>query len=144
MKTTAVPLREAIAAMMELLASQRPDLLPAYLDLASNSPAKFAVLELASEQVEANGVGVMSEAAFRLSVGRGQDLLEQRGGVRAAPGGTEGDREGDLRAQVAGPQPDGYLSICDRLESEPGLASLRRAQKARPEGLRLAFEGRIE
>ncbi len=35
--------------MMELVASQRPDLLPIYLDMVSNSPARFAVLELASD-----------------------------------------------------------------------------------------------
>ena len=41
------PLRETVAATMELLASRRPDLLPAYLDMAGTSPARFAVLELA-------------------------------------------------------------------------------------------------
>ncbi len=35
--------------MMELVASQRPDLLPIYLDMVSNSPARFAVLELAKD-----------------------------------------------------------------------------------------------
>ena len=43
------PLRETVAAMIELIASHRPDLLPIYLDMASNSPARFAVLELASD-----------------------------------------------------------------------------------------------
>ena len=43
------PLRDSMAAMMELIASQRPDLLPAYLDMAGNSPARFAILELARD-----------------------------------------------------------------------------------------------
>ena len=43
------PVREALASMMELIARQRPDLLPAYLDMAGNSPARFAVLELARD-----------------------------------------------------------------------------------------------
>ena len=38
-----------MASMMELIASQRPDLLPAYLDMAGNSPARFAILELARD-----------------------------------------------------------------------------------------------
>ena len=49
MTGTMTPLREALAAMLELVASHRPDLLPAYLDMACNSPARFAVLELASD-----------------------------------------------------------------------------------------------
>ncbi len=49
MQSDTTPLREGVAAMMELVASQRPDLLPIYLDMVSNSPARFAVLELASD-----------------------------------------------------------------------------------------------
>ncbi len=49
MRRTITPLREGIASMMELVASQRPDLLPIYLDMIANSPARFAILELASD-----------------------------------------------------------------------------------------------
>ncbi|MEM7352470.1 MAG: hypothetical protein AAF657_16845 [Acidobacteriota bacterium] len=42
-------MRATFVAMMELTARQRPDLLPAYIDMACNSPARFAVLELVSD-----------------------------------------------------------------------------------------------
>ncbi len=35
--------------MLELVASHRPDLLPIYLDMVANSPARAVVLELASD-----------------------------------------------------------------------------------------------
>ncbi len=38
---------DVVAGMLEVLASQRPDLLAAYLDMASHSPLRFALLELA-------------------------------------------------------------------------------------------------
>ncbi len=49
MKRAVNPLREGIADILELVAGQRPDLLPVYLDIVANSPARFAVLELASD-----------------------------------------------------------------------------------------------
>lgn len=49
MKRPMTPLRETVVAMIELIASQRPDLLSIYLDLASNSPARYAVLELVED-----------------------------------------------------------------------------------------------
>ena len=49
MRSVISPIREATVAMMELLASRRPDLLPVCLDMACNSPARFAVLELARD-----------------------------------------------------------------------------------------------
>jgi len=70
-------LRESLAAMIELMVSQRPDLLPAYLDMASNSPVRIAMLELATE-FKLHEPGELYEIA--LKTGADLDRLEKRRG----------------------------------------------------------------
>ncbi len=47
MNGSAMPLVDTVAGILEALASERPDLLSAYLDMASHSPMRFALQELA-------------------------------------------------------------------------------------------------
>ena len=70
-------LRESLAAMIELLASQRPDLLPVYLDMAGNSPVRVAILELVSEFDVREPTG-LCEAALKTRTDL--DRLEKRRG----------------------------------------------------------------
>ena len=115
MRGTMAPLREAMAAMLELVASQRPDLLPAYLDMASNSPARFAVLELASD------VDVRDANDFYptlLKIVADLDRLERRRGGWKHP-----------RQVVRNPNVGGLLYFCRaRIQNVAGIGRRRRLE----------------
>ena len=115
MKNTTTPLRESIAAMLELVATQRPDLLPVYLDLAANSPARFAVLELATE----------------LAVRETQDLYPVVLKICADLDRLERRRAGwkHPRQIVTDPNIGGLLYFCNaRIQNVVGIARRRRLE----------------
>ena len=109
------PVRDAVAAMLELVTSQRPDLLPAYLDMASNSPARFAVLELASE------LGIRDADDFYptlLKIVADLDRLERRRGGWKHP-----------RQIVQNPNIAGLLYFCRaRISNVSGIGRRRRLE----------------
>ncbi len=115
MKRPITPLREGIAGMLELVASQRPDLLPIYLDMVSNSPARFAVLELASDL---NVREPQNLYPVVLKISADLDRLEKR-------------RTGWRHPQqiVAAPHVAGLLYFCRaRIQNVPGIARRRRLE----------------
>jgi hypothetical protein len=115
MKRAITPLRDGIASMLELVASQRPDLLPVYLDIVANSPARFAVLELASD------LGVRADQDLNrtvLKIVADLDRLESR-------------RAGWQHPQqiIATPNVGGLLYFCRaRIQNVPGSARRRRLE----------------
>ncbi len=115
MRSTITPLREGIASMMELVASQRPDLLPIYLDTVSNSPARFAVLELASD----------------LGVREPQDLYPVVLKITADLDRLERKRTGWRHPQqlVSNPNVGGLLYFCNaRIQNVAGISRRRRLE----------------
>ncbi len=115
MKRAITPLREGIAAMLEIVASQRPDLLPIYLDMVANSPARFAVLELASD----------------LGVRETQDLYPVVLKITADLDRLERKRTGWRHPQqlVNNPNVRGLLYFCRaRIQNVPGIARRRRLE----------------
>ncbi len=115
MKRAITPLREGIAAMLELVASQRPDLLPIYLDTVSNSPARFAILELASD-LKVREIQDLHPVVLKISADL--DRLERR-------------RTGWRHPQqiVAKPHVVGLLYFCRaRIRNVPGIARRRRLE----------------
>ncbi len=115
MKRPITPLREGIAGMLEIVASHRPDLLPIYLDTVANSPARFAVLELASD----------------LNVRETQDLHPVVLKISADLDRLERRRTGWRHPQqiVAKPNVVGLLYFCRaRILNVPGIARRRRLE----------------
>ncbi len=115
MKRPITPLRESIASVLELVASHRPDLLPVYLDTVANSPARFAVLELASD----------------LKVRETQDLYPVLLKISADLDRLERRRTGWQHPQqiVAQPKVLGLLYFCRaRIQNVPGIARRRRLE----------------
>lgn len=115
MKRAITPLREGIASMLELVASQRADLLPVYLDMVANSPARFAVLELASD----------------LNVKETQDLYPIVLKIVADLDRLERRRTGWQHPQqiVSTPNVGGLLYFCRaRIQNVPGIARRRRLE----------------
>ncbi len=108
-------MEEAVAAMLELVASRRPDLLPAYLDMASNSPARFAVLELVAD------VGLRdSPDPYRglLKIMADLDQLERRRGGWTHP-----------RQIVSHPNVGALLYFCRaRIQNAAGIGKRRRLE----------------
>ena len=101
--------------MIELIASHRPDLLPIYLDMASNSPARFAILELASD------LGVRETADLyqtALKIVADLDRLERRRGGWRHP-----------RQVVPAPNVGGLLRFCRaRIPNVTGISRRRRLE----------------
>ena len=115
MKRAITPLREGIAATLELVAGQRPDLLPVYLDIVANSPARFAVLELASD-LDVRDSHDLHPVVLKISADL--DRLEKR-------------RTGWQHPQqiVAHPNVAGLLHFCRaRIQNVPGIARRRRLE----------------
>ncbi len=101
--------------MMELVASQRPDLMPVYLDMVANSPARFAVLELASDL----GVKEIPDLyPVVLKICADLDRLERK-------------RSGWRHPQqiVADPNVGGLLYFCNaRIQNVAGISRRRRLE----------------
>ena len=101
--------------MLELVASQRPDLLSIYLDIVANSPARFAVLELTSD------LGVKASQDLQpvvLKIVTDLDRLEARRTGWHHP-----------RQIIAGPNVGGLLAFCRaRIQNVPGIARRRRLE----------------
>ncbi len=115
MKRPITPLREGIAGMLELVASQRPDLLPIYLDMVANSPARFAVLELASDL---NVRETQDLHPVVLKISADLDRLERRRTGWRHP-----------RQIVSSPHVGGLLYFCRaRIQNVPGIARRRRLE----------------
>ncbi len=115
MRRTITPLREAMAAMMELMATHRPDLLPVYLDMATNSPARFAVLELASD-FNLREANELHQATLKII--SDLDRLERRRGGWRHP-----------RQVVQDPNVSGLLHFCRaRIQNVNGLGRRRRLE----------------
>lgn len=115
MNRAITPLREGIAAMLELVASQRPDLLPIYLDMVANSPARFAILELASD-LKVREIQDLRSVVLKISADL--DRLERR-------------RTGWRHPQqiVARPNIIGLLYFCRaRIRNASGIARRRRLE----------------
>ncbi len=115
MKRPITPLRDSIAGMLELVASHRPDLLPVYLDMIANSPARFAVLELAKD----------------LKVREPQDLYPVVMKIIADLDRLEKRRTGWRHPQqiVTKPHVGGLLYFCRaRTLNVPGIARRRRLE----------------
>ena len=115
MKATVTPLDNGIASILELVASQRPDLLPIYLDTVTNSPARFAVLELAA----------------KLGVKAGQDLYRMVLKIVTDLDRLEGKRTGwrHPRQIITTPNIVGLLYFCRaRIQNVPGIARRRRLE----------------
>ena len=109
------PLRDSIAGMLELVASHRPDLLPVYLDMVANSPARFAVLELAKD----------------LKVREPQDLYPVVMKIIADLDRLEKRRTGWRHPKqiVTKPHVGGLLYFCRaRSHNVPGIARRRRLE----------------
>ncbi len=115
MRRTITPLRETVAAMMELMATHRPDLLPVYLDMATNSPARFAVLELASD-FNVRETNELHQATLKI-IGDLDRLERRRGGWRHP------------RQIVQNPNISGLLVFCRaRIQNVNGLGRRRRLE----------------
>ncbi len=115
MNRAANPLREGIAAMMELVASQRPDLLPVYLDMVANSPARFAILELAKD----------------FGVREPQDLYPVLLKISSDLDRLERKRTGWRHPKqiVAKPNVTGLLYLCNaRIQNVAGISRRRRLE----------------
>ena len=115
MTRTITPLRDGIAGMLELVASHRPDLLPIYLDMVANSPARFAVLELASD-LKVRDVDNLYPVLLKVSADL--DRLEKR-------------RTGWRHPEqiVNRPNVVGLLYLCRaRINNVPGIARRRRLE----------------
>ena len=115
MKRAITPLREGIASILELVASQRPDLLPTYLDMVANSPARFAVLELASD-LKVKEIQNLYPVVLKIIADL--DRLERR-------------RTGWRHPQqiVTNPNVAGLLYFCRaRIRNVPGIARRRRLE----------------
>ncbi len=109
------PLRDDIAGMLELVASQRPDLLPIYLDMAANSPARFAVLELASD-LKVRDPERLYPVLLKISADL--DRLEKRRTGWRHP-----------RQILNNPNVVGLLYFCRaRIKNVPGIARRRRLE----------------
>lgn len=109
------PLRDGIAGMLELVASHRPDLLPIYLDMVANSPARFAVLELASD-LKVREVENLHPVLLKISADL--DRLEKR-------------RTGWRHPEqiITSPNVVGLLYFCRaRINNVPGIARRRRLE----------------
>ena len=115
MKRPITPLRESIAGMLELVASQRPDLLPIYLDMVSNSPARFAVLELASD-LKVRDTQDLYPVLLKISTDL--DRLEKRRTGWRHP-----------KQIINMPNVVGLLYLCRaRIQNVPGVARRRRLE----------------
>ncbi len=115
MKRAIAPLRHGIAAILDLVASQRPDLLAVYLDIVANSPARFAVLELASDL----GVrGTQDLCPVVLKISADLDRLERRRTGWRHP-----------KQIVDDPNVAGLSHFCRaRIQNVPGIARQRRLE----------------
>lgn len=115
MKRPVTPLREGIAGVLELVASQRPDLLPIYLDMVSNSPGRFAVLELASD-LKVRDTQALYPVVLKISADL--DRLEKRRAGWRHP-----------RQIVSSPNVVGLLYFCRaRIHNVVGVARRRRLE----------------
>ncbi len=109
------PLRENLAAMLEILASQRPDLLQVYLDMACNSPARFAMLELAAD-CSLRDTKDLGQTVLKATADL--DRLERRRGGWKHP-----------RDVVHRPNVGGLLVFCHaRLQNVTGIGRRRRLE----------------
>lgn len=109
------PLRDGIAGMLELVASHRPELLPIYLDMVANSPARFAILELATD-LKVREVQDLSPVVLKIIADL--DRLEKR-------------RTGWRHPEQIVTQPNvvGLLFFCHaRTHNVPGIARRRRLE----------------
>ena len=101
--------------MLELVASQRPDLLPVYLDMAANSPARFAVLELASD-LKVREIQDLYPVVLKIIADL--DRLEKRRAGWRHPNQI-----------VTDPNVGGLLYFCRaRIQNVPGIARRRRLE----------------
>lgn len=115
MRRAITPSRESVAAMLELVTSQRPDLLPEYLDMAANSPARFIVLELATD-LDVRDVHDLYPVVLKISADL--DRLERRRTGWRHP-----------KQIVANPKVGGLLYFCRaRIQNVPGIARRRRLE----------------
>ncbi len=101
--------------MLELVVSHRPDLLPVYLDMVANSPARFAILELAKD-LKAREVQDLKPIVLKIVADL--DRLEKR---------RSGWRHPDQI--VDQPNVVGLLYFCRaRTHNVPGIARRRRLE----------------
>ena len=115
MRRTTNPLRENLAAMTELLAGKRPDLLPVYLDIVCHSPASFAVLELASD-CDVRDTKDLHRAVLKIMADL--DQLERKRGGWKHP-----------REVVHRPNAGGLLRFCHaRIQNTTGVGRRRRLE----------------
>ncbi len=112
MKRAITPLRIGVASMLDLVASQRPDLLTVFLDIIADGPARSAVLRLASD------LGVRESHALPpvlLKISADLDRLEKRRTGWSHP-----------RKIVADPNVGGLLYFCRARIHNVSMISRRR------------------
>ncbi len=119
-----MPFVDVVAGMVEVLASHRPDLLAPYLDMASHSPLRFALQELA--HVCATQIDDLIHVVH--SVSRDLDRLERR------------KRWRHPRDVVPHPNVGGLLVLCRARQKREPRAGQRRRLEVMERKLSEAYE----
>ena len=126
MKNLPAPLPQRLVEMIELIASHRPDLLPPYIDMAANSPARFAIVNLVSD-LDAREPADLHRATLKIV--SDLDRLERRRGGWRHP-----------RQVVHRPNVGGLLSFCRARIENVSEASRRRRLEVLARKLERAYE----
>lgn len=115
MRKTMTSLRDTVVAMIELIAAHRPDLLKVYLEMATDSPARFAVAELASD-CNVREIGDLNRITQKIIADL--DRLERRRGGWQHP-----------KQVVQNPNIGGLLRFCRaRIQNVNSLGRRRRLE----------------